>query len=135
MHILPLPQISLLIIIPQLLLVTFALRLLPAVVRAVAQIIVRAGNAVAFPSPAGSVHVGFASLLLLLLLLGRVVAGARGAEIGPFACAVGLLLAGAGVGALFLRLRLLLLLLMPLLLLFLAFGVGGGGFFVRLYLE
>lgn len=131
MHISPLPQISLLIIIPQLLLVTFALRLLP-VVRAVAQIIVRAGNAVALPSPAGSVHAGFASLLLLLLL-GRVVTGARGAEIGPFACPVVLLFAGAGIGALFLRL-LLLLLLLPLLL-FLAFGVGGGGFFVRLYLE
>lgn len=131
MHKSPLPQISLLIIIPQLLLVTFALRLLLPVVRAVAQIIVRAGNAVAFPSPAGSVHVGFASLLLLLLL-GRIVAGARGAEVGPFACAVVLLIAGAGVGALFLRL--LLLLLLPLLL-FLAFGVGGGGFFVRLYLE
>lgn len=94
-----------------------------------AQIIVRAGNAVAFPSPAGSVHVGFASLLLLLLLLGRVVAGARGAEIGPFACPVVGLFAGAGVGALFLRL------LLPLLLLFLAPGVGGGGFLVRLYLE
>lgn len=71
---------------------------------------------------------------LLLLLLGRGVRRARGAEVGPLAggglllfvrgAAVGGLAVGAsGAGGLLLLLG------------FLAFGVGRGGFLVRLYLE
>jgi hypothetical protein len=129
------PQISLLIIIPQLLLIPLSLLLLPAR-RPIAQIIVRASDAISLRA----VHVRFRAAGLRLLVVGR----ARGAVVGPFVCACGVVFGGRGapVGVVVVlrgsgssgagvvgvgRLRLLLGLWSA----FLALGVG----FFRPYLE